>query len=1310
MANNIKKLLPTDIISDSMDKINSNFDILSSYSVFSDKSLTEYYKKIDDLVNQISGKVDLSESRLNIEFEKIRGEIKDYNDDVSSINQTADMIQSTVSSLNKKFDGTVEKMQSQFTQTANNINFVVQSYRDENKADYDAINKVLDGFQDQIDGNIETWYYDGEPTLSNEPVITWIKDVANEEEKNKIYEKHQGDLYYDRTTGFAYRFFKNDDVYEWKLIRDYEITEMLGKINQKSKIFTSTPEPPYNVGDMWINTDKDLFICIRKRDSGIWSRDDWDYATRYKADLDDFKEKYQTDKTDFQNQIDGKVQYWFQENDPSIDWTTDDERKKHLNDLWYNTKQGITKVYVKTDSGYEWQETTDRNLENLAQSAKDGNITIFYGEYGEGNDDEGNPRVKPSGYKKGDLWYNCTYPTGTKLTDENNKYYHDTLRCQTTQGDSNFAIEHWVPIDGGDRPFSRISQDVDNINLEVYGSSEDGKDSLRTLINQRVTTGELEEAKTSITNKIDTDKSEILAKFDSYATNDKVNGVQSAVNELNAQINEGNSSIVSSLNLKAEKSELDKTNTALATLQTRVGTTETTLTQQATEIDDVKTSVGKLESAIGSGGSGSETSVTAALKVLTEKDKEHDSAISSLQSSVKQNGDDIASAKLDISANKNNITGLTSSIAEIKTTADNAASKLELKSVSDKANANETSISNLTTEIKGEDGKSGLKAGLENAVSRIGANETSISGLSAKIGDDSSGIISQINAQATDISGIKTTQTTMQSSIDDHTASIKTMVTKDEMNNAISSINIDADKININADHKLSIKSNGLFELISDNCIIDDEGNITAKNANISGNITTNSLTAETDTKKTEINGDKFEISTIGGDVSASISITIIDDMKNISGYGDAPSSLQEATNVPVLCMEYDGEKYYLWPGAWRTAGSGTNVDWSKTTLFDNGTYKSLNDYRLIDSISGLETILNNHLNTSVGYEDVDDIGLYFINSNAAYIQSGSNLEVRNKDFMCDLLTGIYTGGSKTSSPTTQSTQNFIPTYKKNSSIGGKDDVWTAVEDFYTKFKDGGYVNPDKQCSKITVQEAYDVIQSGNTQSQVNTSLGINALDEKYLLQTSNIRVSGVRIKPNEKYLKQSDTGSVGGLDVPTIVTLLIPDTATTDDEKTIKNFITNTNSTSEVTSYSNGGEFVVLSYPLYTVELGSIKSYQYVKYLYVLVSSGVYSLDESYSSESPWNGVSDYGDTNYTAATRTFYVSYLIDNDPQYDETGTALSETNANNKKKSILATLIKNLKNNPDGFMAKIPASGSGMYQEFANLTLFNCWGDL
>ena len=271
MANNIKKLFPTDIISDSMDKINSNFDILSAYSISSDKSLMKYYNMIDELAK----KIDITESYINIEFEKIRGDIKEYNLDMSSIYQTAEMIQSTVSSLNDKFDGTVDKIQSQFTQTAESINSVVQSYRDENDTRYDAITKILDGFQDQIDGNIETWYYEGEPKLNNEPVITWIKDVANEEEKNKIYEKHQGDLYYDRVTGLAYRFFKGKDGYVWTLIRDTAISKMLDELDelgQKAKIFTSQPTPPYNGGDMWITEEEDLFVCINTRQILMISR------------------------------------------------------------------------------------------------------------------------------------------------------------------------------------------------------------------------------------------------------------------------------------------------------------------------------------------------------------------------------------------------------------------------------------------------------------------------------------------------------------------------------------------------------------------------------------------------------------------------------------------------------------------------------------------------------------------------------------------------------------------------------------------------------------------------------------------------------------------------------------------------------------------------------------------------------------------------------------------------------------------------------------------------------------------------------
>lgn len=1250
MANNIKKLLPTDIISDSMDKINSNFDILSSYSVFSDKSLTEYYKKIDDLVNQISGKVDLSESRLNIEFEKIRGEIKEYNDDVSSINQTAEMIQSTVSSLNKKFDGTVDIIQSQFTQTKDNISSVVEKYRDDSKADYNAIQKVLDGFQDQIDGNIETWYYDGEPTLNNEPVMTWIKDASNEEEKNKIYEKHQGDLYYDRITGFAYRFFKDGDVYGWKLIRDHEISEMLGKINQKSKIFTSTPESPYNVGDMWIDTDKDLFVCIKKRDSGLWSRDDWNYATRYKADLDDFKNKYQTDKNDFQNQIDRKIQYWFQDDDPAFDWTTDDEREKHINDLWYNTKQGITKVYVKTDSGYEWRETTDRNLEDLAQSAKDGNITIFYGEYGEGNDDEGNPRVKPSGYKRGDLWYNCTYPTGTKLMDKNNKYYHDTLRCQVEQDDSSFAIEHWVPINGGDMAFSRISQNVNDINLEVYGSSEDGKDSLRTLINQRATVEELEEAKTSITNKIDTEKSTILAKFDSYATNDKVDGVQSAVNELNTQINEGDSSIVSKLS-----------------------------------------------------------------QTVT-KDKEHDTAISSLQSSVKQNGEDIASAKLDISANKNNITGLISSIAEIKTTADNAASKLELKSVSDKTIANETSIADLTTEIKGADGKSGLKAGFENAVSRIGANETSISGLTAKIGDDDSGIISRINAQATDLEGIKTAQATMQSSIDGHTASIKTMVTKDEMNSAISNITLDADRININADHKLSILTNGAFELSSDNCSIDATGKLWARNAEISGDITTSQLiaTSASGNRKTTINANSFEI-TSTGDTTSSLSITIIDDMSTVEGYDSAPDELKSAKNVPTLCMEYGEKKYYLWPGAWKSISSGNTTTWESFEFFKHNTYKSLGDYRLVSYLSELTKVLNSHFNSSDndGSSFLEEIATYFIFSDAVALTRGSNLEQSGGSklyFMTDLLTGVDENGEIYSGQTDQATHNYLPILHKNDGYEPEypDEKWEKVKDFYADIKDGAYVKSGEKCNTIMVSELYDyATTSGYDLEKINKALGINTIVNGYMLEPHGVSYSSLCLKNNSTSLNYSHAGSSFGINLYETVCYDIAATGMTDDEKKIKNFVGNVSSKTEVSgSPYGGGEMTVLCYPLYDISYGTIQSIV-KKCLYVIVATGTGSMsgeDEGWQGGGEMSGQYEYGK-------RTFHLTYLIDNEPYYDDSGNYISlSTTVSNNKKKILAKLIDKLGTVNTGiskssieFVVRISTRENG--QTFNNYTLFD-----
>lgn len=114
--------------------------------------------------------------------------------------------------------------------------------------------QVIKDLHNQVDGAIETWFYEGEPTLRNLPAIDWTT--------NEIKKVHVGDLYYDQITGFAYRFTRyNDDVnpYAWNRIKDNDIVQALEAANNaqitadgKMKIFYNTKPTDYQVGDVWI--------------------------------------------------------------------------------------------------------------------------------------------------------------------------------------------------------------------------------------------------------------------------------------------------------------------------------------------------------------------------------------------------------------------------------------------------------------------------------------------------------------------------------------------------------------------------------------------------------------------------------------------------------------------------------------------------------------------------------------------------------------------------------------------------------------------------------------------------------------------------------------------------------------------------------------------------------------------------------------------------------------------------------------------------------------------------------------------------
>ena len=161
--------------------------------------------------------------------------------------------------------------------------------------------------QNQIDGAIETWFYDGVPTLSNAPAIGWTTD--------KDKKTHLGDLYYDNKTGKAYRFAKDGSTYEWIIITDTELTKALkdssqalkdaaaadkkangaqDTANTKRRIFGSQPVPPYDVNDMWVNATypndgstykNEILKCSTAKAEGEkFDIADWKLASKYTDD------------------------------------------------------------------------------------------------------------------------------------------------------------------------------------------------------------------------------------------------------------------------------------------------------------------------------------------------------------------------------------------------------------------------------------------------------------------------------------------------------------------------------------------------------------------------------------------------------------------------------------------------------------------------------------------------------------------------------------------------------------------------------------------------------------------------------------------------------------------------------------------------------------------------------------------------------------------------------------------------------------------------------------------------------------------
>lgn len=180
-----------------------------------------------------------------------------------------------------------------FSESIDNAITDSKNYADSKLADYSkTVADSLEGLQGQIDGQIESFYYEYEPSLQNIPASEW---TTTEERK-----KHEGDLFFWKPNkdtgegGYAYRFLYDSSVskWEWVLVQDTDITKALAAAQNaqdtadgKRRTFVVTPYPPYDIGDTWNQEDGDILTCVVARAAGTsYVSTDWKKLNKYTDD------------------------------------------------------------------------------------------------------------------------------------------------------------------------------------------------------------------------------------------------------------------------------------------------------------------------------------------------------------------------------------------------------------------------------------------------------------------------------------------------------------------------------------------------------------------------------------------------------------------------------------------------------------------------------------------------------------------------------------------------------------------------------------------------------------------------------------------------------------------------------------------------------------------------------------------------------------------------------------------------------------------------------------------------------------------
>lgn len=236
------------VISDEKAEIDADVAEIQKKADQASKDAAAASSKADALQGEVSDvktTINGVETELNGLSTKVEGAVSNANEALTTATEAKQTATEVKTTADRAYENAEEaiKQSSTAVQTATEVKTTLETdYQTKSDADASYASKSelsqtsesiksevsktyatkssVDELQNIADNAIESWTGTVEPTASNKPASDWTTP--------ELKKQHSGDLYYNTTTGYSYRWGSTDGMnYSWSLVKDTDITKAL---------------------------------------------------------------------------------------------------------------------------------------------------------------------------------------------------------------------------------------------------------------------------------------------------------------------------------------------------------------------------------------------------------------------------------------------------------------------------------------------------------------------------------------------------------------------------------------------------------------------------------------------------------------------------------------------------------------------------------------------------------------------------------------------------------------------------------------------------------------------------------------------------------------------------------------------------------------------------------------------------------------------------------------------------------------------------------------------------------------------------